>query len=63
LRHTCFYVALLAPTVDGGIPFLPEVVNQTLGRIAFGAGAVIPALIALYAFWEAYTLYRERQGI
>jgi hypothetical protein len=63
LRHTGFYVALLAPTVDGGIPFLPQDFNQALGRTAFGAGAVFLTLVALYAFREAYTLYRKRQGI
>jgi hypothetical protein len=56
-----FNIALNSSSIEGGLPFLPQDLNQTLGRIAFGTGAVFLTLITLYAFWEAYTLYRERQ--
>ncbi|TVQ11868.1 MAG: hypothetical protein EA364_09630 [Balneolaceae bacterium] len=57
-----FYVALVDPAISGGIPFLADEANRTLGRVAFGAGAVITLLLALYAFREALALYRERRG-
>ncbi|MFU8860599.1 MAG: hypothetical protein ACNA8K_09255 [Cyclonatronaceae bacterium] len=57
-----FYVALWDPSVSGGIHFMPDGANQALGRIVFGAGSVVTTLIGLYAFREAYMLYRERRS-
>jgi hypothetical protein len=62
LAATGFYAALGDPSISGGIPFLPDGTNQALGRIAFGVGAVITTLIGLYAFREAFMLYRERRS-
>jgi hypothetical protein len=56
-----FYVALFDPSISGGIPFLADEANRTLGRVAFGAGAVVTLLLAVYAFREAFNLYRERR--
>jgi uncharacterized membrane protein HdeD (DUF308 family) len=47
-------MAVLAPAlifsdrqVGGGIPFIPEAMNQLFGKIAFGFGAILCGLISL----------------
>jgi len=47
-----FYVAFWGDAISGGIPFLPGGVNTLIGRLMFGGGAFITALLALYAFSE-----------
>ena len=49
-----FYVAFWGDTISGGIPLLPEGLNTFIGRLMFGAGAFITALLALYAFSELF---------
>lgn len=49
-----FYVAIWGDEISGGIPFLPGGVNILLGRLMFGGGAFITALLALYAFSELF---------
>ena len=36
-----FFAAFGPGTIEGGIPFAPEIWNQALGKVAFGGGAVV----------------------
>ena len=38
--------------MQGGIPFVAELVNQMIARVVFGIGAVISGLISILAFRE-----------
>jgi len=52
------YIAFYTPAIDGGIPIVSDDLNQTIGSIAFGAGAFILYLLAGYAFYEAVIWYK-----
>lgn len=39
--------------LSGGIPFIPEAWNQTLGHALFGFGALITGVMAIYFFVRA----------
>ncbi len=52
LAGTGVWAAWHGPT--SGLPFVSDGVNQVLGRIAFGGGAVIVLLIGLLAFYDAF---------
>jgi hypothetical protein len=46
-----FYIAFSGAHLLGGIPFIPDTINQTIGRIVFAIGACITGALALYAFY------------
>jgi hypothetical protein len=54
LSATGFYVAFGADNLHCGIPLIPDAWNQTAGRFAFGAGALITGALAVYAFRELF---------
>jgi len=58
-----FDTAFFAGDIAGGIPFLPADLNQAIGRLMFGFGALFTTLIGIYAFWEAYDIFRERREL
>lgn len=49
-----FYVAFNPGPITGGIPLLSPALNQTIGKIMFGAGACITGLMALYFLRQAW---------
>ena len=49
-----FYVAFWGDAISGGVPLLPEGLNTLIGRLMFGTGAVITALLAMYAFSDLF---------
>ena len=59
LSGTAFYVALSGAQLTGGIPFLPGELNQVIGRLLIGAGALVTGAMAVYAFRDAYRLWRQ----
>ncbi len=46
--------------LSGGIPFIPQALNQGVGRTLFGLGALFTAALAAYAFYDAWRIRRER---
>lgn len=55
-----FVIVLSGEPLSGGIPFLPQALNQGIGRTFFGLGALFTAALAAYAFYDAWRLHRER---
>ncbi|MCC5861580.1 MAG: hypothetical protein JJT93_06685 [Gammaproteobacteria bacterium] len=55
-----FAVVFSAETIAGGLPFVPHDLNQGIARVVFGLGAVLTASMALYAFYEAWAIHRDR---
>ena len=55
-----FVIVLSGEPLSGGIPFLPQALNQGIGRTLFGLGALFTAALAAYAFYDAWRLHRER---
>ncbi len=53
------FVLLGGAEMTGGIPLLPDAVNQTFGRILLLMGILITGAMAVYAFKEAWQLYRK----
>ena len=51
-----FFVAFAGDRLEAGIPHIPDALNQSIGRVAFGLGAVVTGAIALYAFHDAWRL-------
>ncbi len=52
LSATAFWFLLSDEEVQGGIPFLPDHINTTIGQIFVAAGGIFTALLGLYAFYE-----------
>lgn len=48
------YIAITGPRLEGGIPFLPYVWNQNLGRLFFGIGSLLTAGGGFWFFRRAY---------
>ncbi len=48
-----FFAAFGTGTLEGGLPLIPATWNQTIGRAAFGFGAIITAAFALWGFHRA----------
>jgi len=46
------FVAFSHVKLDGGIPFIPEILNQVLGKILFGIVGVLTAGGAFFFFWQ-----------
>jgi hypothetical protein len=51
-----FFVAFAGERLGGGIPHIPDALNQSIGRVAFGLGAVVTGAIGVYAFYDAWRL-------
>lgn len=49
-----FWAAFYGEDIQGGIPFIPEAANQTIGRFVFGGGAVITGIMSVVAFRELF---------
>jgi hypothetical protein len=49
-----FYAAFGHGPIEGGIPFIPDVWNQKIGRILFGGAACLTALMAIYFLRQAW---------
>ena len=60
LSVTGFVIVITGAPIAGGIPFLPQALNQGIGRVVFALGALFVGLMAVYAFHEAWRLLRER---
>jgi hypothetical protein len=58
LSATGFYIALAGGRLESGIPFIPDALNQSIGRLVIGSGAVATGAMAVYAFCEAWKLRR-----
>ncbi|MBZ2189409.1 hypothetical protein K8B33_09900 [Alcanivorax sp. JB21] len=56
-----FFVVISGADIGGGIPLLPAGINQAMGRVIFGVGAVFTASLAAYAFYEAWHIYRRKR--
>jgi hypothetical protein len=54
-----FFAAFSGGRLGPGIPFMPDALNQAVGRFAFGLGTVLTAALAMYAFYDAWRLYRR----
>ena len=48
-----------AARISGGLPFLPQALNATIGKVMFGLGALITLLMVGYACKDA--LRRKRK--
>ena len=48
-----FWIAITGQRVDGGLPFLPDDMNQRLGHVMFGFAGILCACIAMLAFRDA----------
>ncbi|MCH8542685.1 MAG: hypothetical protein LAT61_03850 [Alcanivorax sp.] len=57
-----FFIVISGATLSGGIPLVPDDLNQAIGRGIFGVGAVLTSGLAGYAFYDAWRLVRERRG-
>jgi len=55
-----FYIAFSGAEVTGGIPFIPDTVNQVIGSIVFAIGACITGALALYAFYTIFNSAEKR---
>lgn len=56
-----FTVVLSGENISGGLPFVPHSLNQWFARVLFALGALLTAVLALYGFYEAFTLSREKK--
>ena len=54
LSGTAIYFLFSDEELQGGIPFIPEVVNTTIGMLLLGFGAVLTGFLGVYAFYEFY---------
>lgn len=55
-----FVIVFSGAQLSGGIPLLPQALNQGIGRTLFGLGALFTAALAAYAFHDVWRLHRER---
>lgn len=55
-----FVIVFSGEQLSGGIPFVPQALNQGIGRTLFGLGALFTAALAAYAFYDAWRIRRER---
>ena len=53
LSGTGLWIGLSGAPVSGGIPFLPDRVNQGVGRVVFAAGGIFCAWMAVLALRDA----------
>lgn len=58
LSATGVYIALAGGRLESGIPFIPDALNQSIGRLIIGFGAVATGALGVYAFREAWKLRR-----
>lgn len=54
-----FYVLFSDVKLQGGVPFIPEVINTTIGISLVAFGAVLTALMGVYAFYEFFILGKK----
>lgn len=52
LSCTAFYFLFSDKELQGGIPFIPESINSTIGMMLIGSGALLTGFLAIYAFYE-----------
>jgi hypothetical protein len=60
LAVTALYIVATGNRLSGGLPFLPDALNQTIGRIAIGIGGILTGVLACLAFRDASRLLRDR---
>ena len=48
-----FWIAFTGQRVSGGLPWLPDAMNQRLGHVLFAFSGVICACLAMLAFRDA----------
>jgi hypothetical protein len=58
LSATGCYIALSGGRLETGIPFIPDALNQSIGRLLIGFGAIATGALGVYAFREAWKLRR-----
>ena len=54
-----FYIGITGQHLEGGIPFIPDAWNQTVGRAFIGSGACLTALMAVVALRQAFAPNRK----
>lgn len=60
LGSVCLYIVLGGGDLVGGIPFLSRAANEAIGRVVAGVSGVFCFSLGSYAFYEAWTLHRDR---
>ena len=59
LSATAFWFLMSDKEVQGGIPFLPDHINTTVGLIMITLGGIFTLLLSMYAFYEFYKLVKK----
>jgi hypothetical protein len=54
------YIAFAGQSLGGGIPFIPDELNQGIGRIIIGIGALFTGLLAFVAFREIFIPVKKK---
>ncbi len=50
LGAMALWIAIAGPRVSGGLPWLPDLWNQRLGRTVFGFGGIVCCSLAMLAW-------------
>ena len=59
MSATAFWFLMSDKEVQGGIPFLPDHFNTTVGLIMITLGGIFTLLLSMYAFYEFYKLVKK----
>jgi len=59
LSATAFWFLMSDKEVLGGIPFLPDHINTTIGLFVIALGGLFTLLLGVYAFYEFYTIVNK----
>lgn len=60
LSAFCFFILVTGARLSGGIPLVPDALNQGAGKVIVALCAVFTFWLAGYAFYDAWRLCRER---
>jgi polyferredoxin len=55
-----FYIAFAGQAFGGGVPFIPDGLNQGIGRIMIGIGALFTGILAFVAFREIFIPVKKK---
>jgi len=61
LSATGFYALFTGGEVSGGIPLIPDSVNSIIGKGFFLFGSLFTAALAVYAFYELFTSFKDEE--
>jgi len=59
LSATGFYALFTGGEISGGIPLIPDSVNSFIGKGFFLSGSLFTAALAVYAFYELFTSFKD----